>query len=296
MDYKNGLAREEFLQHMFEEFPSVFNNTFSREMLENIVDYGLSGNLPSSKNSLYYFLKDMIPEIEQKDLLPYMDSNMLTNEVLGQSTADGIEDSLIKPIHSMDDLRDYLESDGWWIEECGIGMDGHPGWEIGKHSPAGEDFWFSFEHNNNVQTAVEQILEYAYCFDINEHVEEWVGARGFVSGIPDVETLVEDAKAIKDMLMDMATNVNHASKLPYDYSTANFLDDEEKMRDFVELSKAEFLASYSYLTEAEYDNTMFLWREQQAEKPSLDNQISGAATKKDADAPVGHQNNKDYSI
>ena len=36
----------------------------------------------------------------------------------------------------------------------------------------------------------------------------------------------------------------------------NFADDEEKMRDFRELTKAQFLESYSYLTEEEYDNTM----------------------------------------
>ena len=33
-----------------------------------------------------------------------------------------------------------------------------------------------------------------------------------------------------------------------------FTDDEEKMRDFYILSKDEFLASYSYLTEEEYDD------------------------------------------
>lgn len=34
-----------------------------------------------------------------------------------------------------------------------------------------------------------------------------------------------------------------------------FIDDEEKMYDFQRLSKAEFLDSYSYLTETEYDMT-----------------------------------------
>ena len=34
-----------------------------------------------------------------------------------------------------------------------------------------------------------------------------------------------------------------------------FIDDEEKMRDFYELTKEEFLTSYSYLTEEEYDAT-----------------------------------------
>jgi hypothetical protein len=35
----------------------------------------------------------------------------------------------------------------------------------------------------------------------------------------------------------------------------NFLDDDEKMADFKILTKEEFLTSYSYLTEQEYDNT-----------------------------------------
>lgn len=35
----------------------------------------------------------------------------------------------------------------------------------------------------------------------------------------------------------------------------SFIDDEEKMADFKVLSKDEFLFSYSYLTEEEYDAT-----------------------------------------
>lgn len=35
----------------------------------------------------------------------------------------------------------------------------------------------------------------------------------------------------------------------------NFIDDKEKMKDFKILSKNEFLKSYSYLTDDEYDNT-----------------------------------------
>lgn len=35
----------------------------------------------------------------------------------------------------------------------------------------------------------------------------------------------------------------------------DFYDDEEKMKDFQELSKGEFLASYSYLVEEEYNLT-----------------------------------------
>jgi len=35
----------------------------------------------------------------------------------------------------------------------------------------------------------------------------------------------------------------------------DFYDDAEKMADFRKISKEEFLKSYSYLTEQEYDNT-----------------------------------------
>ena len=40
-----------------------------------------------------------------------------------------------------------------------------------------------------------------------------------------------------------------------DIKNANFLDDIEKMQDFRILTKKQFLQSYSYLTEQEYDNT-----------------------------------------
>lgn len=36
----------------------------------------------------------------------------------------------------------------------------------------------------------------------------------------------------------------------------NFIDDKEKMRDFFTISKDEFLLSYSYLTEQDYEDTV----------------------------------------
>ena len=42
---------------------------------------------------------------------------------------------------------------------------------------------------------------------------------------------------------------------PLSLSQSNFLNDDEKMADFEILTKKEFLTSYSYLTEEEYDNT-----------------------------------------
>lgn len=44
------------------------------------------------------------------------------------------------------------------------------------------------------------------------------------------------------------------------YKNDDFIEDEEKMYDFVRLTKEEFLLSYSYLTEEEYDNTMNIYK------------------------------------
>ena len=38
----------------------------------------------------------------------------------------------------------------------------------------------------------------------------------------------------------------------------SFIDDIEKMNDFHTLTKEEFLKSYSYITEIEYNNTLDL--------------------------------------
>lgn len=40
----------------------------------------------------------------------------------------------------------------------------------------------------------------------------------------------------------------------------HFFRDNEKMQDFIRLTKEEFLASYSYLTEQEYNNTQTLYK------------------------------------
>lgn len=108
----------------------------------------------------------------------------------------------VKVVRSMDELRDYLEEKGWCIS--GDEND----WEIGQGSPAGEDFWFSIVHNNDVQEAIKEIKRYACDFDIDEHVKMWVEAQGRVSGVPDTVTLVEDAKAIQEMLDELAEGVN----------------------------------------------------------------------------------------
>ena len=48
---------------------------------------------------------------------------------------------------------------------------------------------------------------------------------------------------------------NDVEVLYYRHKVHTFIDDKEKMLDFFQLSKEEFLKSYSYLTEEEYNAT-----------------------------------------
>ena len=74
--------------------------------------------------------------------------------------------------------------------------------ELEKYSPAGEDFIFSVTDLSNIPGAVP---EYADGFDTDEHIEMWILARrSGVSGIPTAAELVEDARDIKNMLMELA--------------------------------------------------------------------------------------------
>lgn len=107
-------------------------------------------------------------------------------------------------VRSLDELKAYVEENGWHIEECNIGPANDFGWELSKCSPAGEDFFFAIEHNNDVEPAVQALKQYAYNFDIDEHVQLNLGGRG----APGVVELVEDAKEIQAMLDELADGVN----------------------------------------------------------------------------------------
>ena len=94
-------------------------------------------------------------------------------------------------------LREKAEELGWSLyedENCGV--------ELGKHSPAGEDFFF---YVGNKENLAEEAREHADDFYPEEHVRELLNAKanGF-AGVPDLKTLAEDADDIKGMLDELA--------------------------------------------------------------------------------------------
>lgn len=128
-------------------------------------------------------------------------------DLYDKSDNDMVEDG-VKVVRTMEELKTYIKEQGWWVSECSFG-DERVGWEIGQCSPAGEDFFFSFMHDNDVEDAINEIKRYAYDFDEEEHIEMYVEARkNGLAGVPSTKELVEDAAEIQKMLDDLADGVN----------------------------------------------------------------------------------------
>ena len=103
-------------------------------------------------------------------------------------------------------LLEKAEELGWWwtawIEES---QDNRTYVEIGQHSPAGEDFSMiiDFEAEDQSDSFLDNLESYYEDFDVDEHIEMWVNARGDVSGIPSVRELAKDAEDIDAMILEL---------------------------------------------------------------------------------------------
>lgn len=58
------------------------------------------------------------------------------------------------------------------------------------------------------------------------------------------------------ILNDLEVNVTEDALYVEGYLASSFIGDDEKMHDFFILSKDEFLSSYDYLSEKDYDLTV----------------------------------------
>ncbi len=73
--------------------------------------------------------------------------------------------------------------------------------ELGKYSPAGEDFSFVAD----IEGFVDDVKEYAANFNHDEHIEMWIEARkSGIGGVPSTRELVKDAEDIDKMLQELA--------------------------------------------------------------------------------------------
>lgn len=92
---------------------------------------------------------------------------------------------------------DVLKKHDWAVS--GYTDDGRV--ELEKHSPAGEDFTICV----GVENFPDAVMEYYENFDVDEHIEMWVGARrNGTSGVPSIRRLAIDAEQIDEMLKVLA--------------------------------------------------------------------------------------------
>ena len=96
----------------------------------------------------------------------------------------------------LDKLQKVCENLGWeFSHDKSVGTI-----DLNQYSPAGEDFGFSISD----KYPIEDIVKAYYCFDVEEHVTSWLDAKqNGVSGVPDMVTLVDDAKEISKMLKEL---------------------------------------------------------------------------------------------
>lgn len=170
------------------------------------------------------------------------------NEIKPITTVDPIAtvDELIDAIESNDDLEWYVYADysNLNLKESYLQFDGS--------SPAGEDISFSIDFDasklpcEQIQEIIDDLGSYYECFDTEEHVTMLLEAKNNgLSGVPDVETLVKDAKEIDDMIRQLSEFVDKLPKqdvifkaVDIDYDIDE--DDECDLPDKVEIEPIKF--------------------------------------------------------
>ena len=79
---------------------------------------------------------------------------------------------------------------------------------ISQSSPLGEDFGFNISFTNE-QEFREEIKDYYYDFDPEEHAAMWWENRNNTSGVPNsLRMLLEDADEIKRSLLALVDAIN----------------------------------------------------------------------------------------
>ncbi len=147
--------------------------------------------------------------------------------------------SMIKTVSQMEKelntLKEFIEKQGWWVSVCSFG-DGSCSWDIGQHSPAGEDFSFDVVVDGDAETVVREIRDYYVSFDVDEHAELWIEGRG-KRGVPaSISVLIQDAKDIEKMLEELADNVEAWFEEPKSKSIDDIVFDATQVADAVERS------------------------------------------------------------
>ncbi len=75
---KQGFNKTAFMEYMENTF-NGFENSFLRELVENVIEYANKFE-HVSKDQFVYFVSDMLPEVEFGEVAAFMNDDCLTHE------------------------------------------------------------------------------------------------------------------------------------------------------------------------------------------------------------------------
>lgn len=166
------------------------------------------------------------------------------------------KDKEIKPIVTVDELIDAIESNDdleWYVSKYADYSNLKESYlQFEGSSPAGEDISFSIDFDasklpcEQIQKIIDDLGSYYECFDTEEHVAMLLEAKNNgLSGVPDVESLVKDAKEIDDMIRQLSKFDNKLPKQDVIFKAVNIdydidEDDECDLPDKVEIEPIKF--------------------------------------------------------
>lgn len=211
------------------------------------------------------YAKEHIDEIDIDTPLEYVgDSDSIDEDncEFSESNCNDNEDNEIKPITTVDpiatvdELIDAIESNDdleWYVSKYADYSNLKESYlEFTGSSPAGEDISFSIDFDasklpcEQIQEIIDDLGSYYECFDTEEHVTMLLEAKNNgLSGVPDVETLVEDAKEIDDMFRQLSEFVDKLPKQDVIFKAVDIdygfdEDDECDLPDKVEIEPIKF--------------------------------------------------------
>lgn len=211
------------------------------------------------------YAKEHIDEIDIDTPLEYVgDSDSIDEDncEFSESNCNDNEDNEIKPITTVDpiatvdELIDAIESNNdleWYVSKYTDYSNLEQSYlQFNASSPAGEDISFSIDFDERklpceqIQKIIDDLGSYYECFDTEEHVTMLLEAKNSgLSGVPDVETLVEDAKEIDDMIRQLSEFVDKLPKQDVIFKAVDIdydIDEDDKcnLPDKVEIDPILF--------------------------------------------------------
>lgn len=211
----------------------------------------------SLENAIEY-AKEHIDRINVAELEYVYDSDSINEESCSFDEDEVLDykDKEIKPIATVDELIDAIESNDdlkWYVSKYADYSNLKENYlQFEGSSPAGEDISFSIDFDasklpcEQIQGIIDNLGSYYEYFDTEEHVTMLLEAKNNgLSGVPDVETLVKDAKEIEDMVWQLSKFIDKLPKQDVIFKAVNINydideDDECDLPDKVEIEPIKF--------------------------------------------------------